>query len=62
MAKQLQLYCKNTFSLEKMKDKLDVIISKILSDIPQEVGLKLPKLQKVDSKKTEVKLPTLKKA
>ena len=61
-AKQLQLYCKNTFSLEKMKDKLDVIISKILSDIPQEVGLKLPKLQKVDSKKTEVKLPTLKKA
>ena len=61
-AKQLQLYCKNTFSFEKMKEKLDGIIGKILSDIPQEVGLKLPKLQKVDSKKSEVKLPTLKKA
>ena len=61
-AKQLQLYCKNTFSFGKMKEKLDVIIGKMISDIPQEVGLKLPKLQKVDSKKTEVKLPTLKKA
>ena len=61
-SKQLQLYCKNTFSFEKMKEKLDGIVGKILSDIPQEVGLKLPKLQKVDSKKSEVKLPKLKKA
>ncbi|OUX44581.1 hypothetical protein CBE37_01020 [bacterium TMED277] len=61
-SKQLQLYCKNTFNFEKMKEKLDGIVTKMLSDIPQEVGLKLPKLQKVDSKKSEVKLPTLKKA
>ena len=45
-SKQLQLYTKNTFNLEKMKYKLDDIVSKILSDVPKEVGLKLPKLKK----------------
>ncbi len=61
-AKQLQLYCKNTFNFEKMKYKLDVIVSKILTEVPQEVSLKLPKLKKTGSKSLpKLKLPTLKK-
>mgnify|MGYP001183159104 CR=1 FL=1 len=62
-SKQLQLYTKNTFNFEKMKYKLDDIISDVLKDIPQEVSLKLPKLKKTGSDKTpNVKLPKLKKA
>ena len=62
-AKQLQLYTKNTFSFEKMKFKLDDIISKVLKDVPQEVGLTLPKLKKVGVSGTpKLKLPKLKKA
>jgi len=61
-AKQLQLYCKNTFNFEKMKYKLDDIVSKILTEVPQEVSLKLPKLKKTGSKSLpKLKLPTLKK-
>ena len=61
-SKQLQLYTKNTFNFEKMKYKLDDIITKILNDVPQEVNLKLPKLEKSDDKKLpKLKLPTLKK-
>ena len=33
-SKQLQLYTKNTFNFEKMKYKLDDIISDVLKDIP----------------------------
>jgi glycosyltransferase involved in cell wall biosynthesis len=62
-SKQLQLYTKNTFNFEKMKYKLDDIISEVLKDIPQEVSLKLPKLKKIGSDKTpNLKLPKLKKA
>ncbi len=62
-SKQLQLYTKNTFNLEKMKYKLDDIVSKILSDVPKEVGLKLPKLKKTgDTNVSKVNLPKLKKA
>jgi len=62
-SKQLQLYTKNTFNLEKMKYKLDDIVSKILSDVPKEVGLKLPKLKKTgDTNIPKVNLPKLKKA
>ena len=62
-SKQLQMYCKNTFNFEKMKYKLDDIVSGIMKDIPKEVGLKLPKLKKVDTNKPpKLKLPTLKKA
>ena len=62
-AKQLQLYTKNTFNFEKMKYKLDDIITKILSDISKPVELKLPKLNRPDSSKTKkVTLPKLKKA
>jgi len=46
-----------------MKYKLDDIVSKILSDVPKEVGLKLPKLKKTgDTNISKVNLPKLKKA
>ena len=46
-----------------MKDKLEGIITKILSDVPKQVGIKLPNLKKTNSNKIpEVKLPKLKKA
>lgn len=61
-SKQLQLYTKNTFNLDKMKYKLDDIVTKILSDVPKEVGLKLPKLKKAGVDTSKVKLPKLKKA
>ena len=62
-SKQLQMYTKSTFNFEKMKDKLDDIVSKVLADVPKQVGLKLPKLQKVtDENLPSVKLPKLKKA
>tara|TARA_B100001094_G_scaffold205451_1_gene199355 strand:+ start:142 stop:1464 length:1323 start_codon:yes stop_codon:yes gene_type:complete len=62
-AKQLQLYTKNTFSFEKMKYKLDDIVTNVLADIPQEVGLKLPKLNKVNTDTSpKLELPKLKKA
>lgn len=62
-SKQLQLYTKSTFNFEKMKYKLDDIVTKILEDVPQEVNLKLPKLEKKsdDGKLPKLKLPTPKK-
>ena len=59
-AKQLQMYTKSTFSFENMKLKLDTIISNTLKDIPQEVGLKLPKLN--NKKPGGLNFPKLKKA
>ena len=53
---------RDKFTLDKMTEKLDKITTPYIDKVPTEVGLKLPKLQKVDSKKSEVKLPTLKKA
>jgi len=62
-SKQLQMYTKSTFNFEKMKDKLDGIVSKVLADVPQQVKLKLPKLQKAGTTEIpNVKLPKLKKA
>mgnify|MGYP003111183443 CR=1 FL=1 len=52
------------FTLDKMTEKLDEIMEKYLKDVPQQVGLNLPKLKKVNSKPIEepkVKLPKLKK-
>ena len=52
------------FSAEKMAEKLDDILQKYLSKVPQQVGLKLPKLKKVTNKTQDVpkiKLPKLKK-
>jgi len=52
------------FSLKAMADKFNYIIDEQLKNIPQSVGLKLPKLKKVsdDSKQPpKIKLPKLKK-
>ena len=46
-----------------MKYKLDDIVTNVLADIPQEVGLKLPKLNKVNTDTSpKLELPKLKKA
>ena len=55
---------RNKFTLNKMSEKLDDIITKAISHIPSEVGLQLPKLKKVSDSKSEppkIKLPKLKK-
>jgi hypothetical protein len=47
-----------------MTKELDNIMDKHLKDIPQQVGLQLPKLKKVGDNKSEqpkIKLPKLKK-
>lgn len=59
------------FSLKAMADKFNQIINDVLKEIPQAVGLKLPKLKKVDGsvgdekvaakKPPKIKLPKLKK-
>ena len=52
------------FNSTKMAEKLDLILEKYLKGVPQQVGLKLPKLKKVGSQEQEapkVKLPKLKK-
>jgi glycosyltransferase involved in cell wall biosynthesis len=55
--KKQMLVNRQEFTYEKMKDKLVVIVDKMLESVPQEVSLKLPKLKK----KQDIKLPTLKK-
>ena len=57
-AKKQMIVNKEMFSHEAMKQKLDDIISPIISKIPQPVELKLPSLKKEPKK---LKLPTLKK-
>ena len=52
------------FSLKAMADKFNQIIDDVLKEIPQAVGLKLPKLKKVGGEKSQtpkIKLPKLKK-
>ena len=53
---------RDKFTLDKMADKLDEIITPIVDKVPQQVGLNLPKLKKVGSSEPpKVKLPKLKK-
>ena len=52
------------FTLDKMTQKLDDIVTPYIDKVPTQVGLKLPKLKKVESNKSEIpklKLPKLKK-
>jgi glycosyltransferase involved in cell wall biosynthesis len=50
------------FTLNKMTEELDSIMEKYLSDMPQQVGLNLPKLKKSkDAPSPKIKLPKLKK-
>ena len=53
---------RDKFTLDKMTNKLDEILSTHLDKVPTQVGLKLPKLKKVGSSEPpKIKLPKLKK-
>ena len=53
---------RDKFTLDKMTDELDKIITPMIDKVPQQVGLQLPKLKKVGSSKPpKIKLPKLKK-
>ena len=52
-SKQLQVYTKSQFSYEKMREKLDKIITPLIESVPQQVELKLPKLQKIEGTPTK---------
>ena len=61
---QLMSENREKFTLKKMTEKLDKIMEKYEKYIPQQVGLKLPKLKKVagdESKPQKMKLPKLKR-
>jgi len=47
-------YSKNNFSFEKMKNKVDELLTKYIPEFPKQVELKLPQLKKIE-------LPKLKK-
>ena len=62
--KQLMDENRDKFTLNKMTEKFEEIVDKYLKEAPQQVGIKLPKLRKVDKNKTElpkIKLPKLKR-
>ena len=64
MAKDLMKENREKFTLEKMTEKLLMIVDKHYNVAPKSVGLKLPKLKSVNDKKQEmpkIKLPKLKK-
>jgi len=53
---------RDKFTLDKMTEKLDEIVTPMIDKVPQQVGLQLPKLKKVGSTKPpKIKLPKLKK-
>ena len=57
-AKKQMIVNRQTFSHQAMKDKLESIVDKLLSGVPQQVQLKLPSLKKEPAK---LKLPKLKR-
>jgi glycosyltransferase involved in cell wall biosynthesis len=55
---------RNKFTLNKMSEKLDEVVTPYIDKIPTQVGIQLPKLKKVGDSKSElpkIKLPKLKK-
>jgi glycosyltransferase involved in cell wall biosynthesis len=52
-AKRQAFKSKNEFSWDKMKDKIDEILTKYVSDIPKQVELNLPQLKKVELPKLQ---------
>ena len=53
---------RDKFTLDKMTEKLDEIVTPYMDKVPQQVGLNLPKLKKVSSSEApKIKLPKLKK-
>jgi hypothetical protein len=54
---------RDKFTLNKMTEELNNILTPYLEKMPSQVGLNLPKLKKVgDSKPPKLKLPKLKKS
>ena len=54
---------RDKFTLNKMVEKLDEILTEKTSHLSTQVGIQLPKLKKVNSNETpKIKLPKLKKA
>jgi len=50
------------FTLNKMSEKLDKIVTPFIDKVPTQVGLNLPKLKKIGSSEpSKIKLPKLKK-
>ena len=60
-AKKLMNINREKFSLNNMTEKLDKIITPYIEKVPSQVGLKLPKLKKVNDSNPKIKLPKLKK-
>ena len=58
--KQTQ-YVKDNFSLERMSEIFKNIVDEGLAGVPQQVGLKLPKLKKLGTEAPKLKLPKLNK-
>ena len=61
---QLMNINRGKFTLNKMTEELDKIMEKYMKDTPQQVGLQLPKLKKVNkssSNTPKIQLPKLKK-
>ena len=53
---------RDKFTLDKMTEKLDEIITPYIDKVPTQVGLNLPKLKKVNnSQPPKINLPKLKK-
>ena len=53
---------RDKFTLDKMIEKLDEIVTPYIDKVPSQVGIKLPKLKKANSSdKPKIKLPKLKK-
>ena len=53
-AKRQGYYSRTNFSFEKMKEKLDTLLTEKLPEFPKQIQLKLPQLKKIE-------LPKLKK-
>ena len=61
-AKNLMKTNRDKFTLSKMVEKLDEIVTEKTSHMSTQVGLELPKLKKVNKSETpKIKLPKLKK-
>jgi glycosyltransferase involved in cell wall biosynthesis len=61
-SRKMPQYMKENFSREKMNELFVKLVDKGLEGVPQQVGLKLPKLKKATTNETpKVKLPKLKK-
>jgi glycosyltransferase involved in cell wall biosynthesis len=54
-------YVKDNFSLDKMSEIFVKLVDKGLQNVPQQVGLTLPKLKKAAQETPKLKLPKLKK-